>query len=635
MRKTYRYTITRSEGKLKKWYYWPAIILKLEILSIFKRVEISLQGEKPKIQPVQNRLVKKISGFMLQIKTTAANLKNCFFSIESRQAEAFVKIPLPNFYWYTYRGLNILKYGSRGYTFEEGCGVSFRGYFWRSFYTYGLLYPKLGFRNTHVISVFGYIATLLVVSIMQKRLLPGVIFIIVMLVSSEFDYAFLSQAKPESNAWFFTPLIIYFAAAGQDYLLSLSLFLLSFMNFSVTILVAVLVGAALWNRPLDLLVITAPTGVKLGIELLAAAGIPFVLKMLRVLSGRFLKGEDQRAYMKRDYGTAHGPMFRYMMLATAAVTLAGIWFHDSFLPVLVITLAMFINNFYFVRINDESSFVHYFLLVMAGAVLLSSAKPVMWIALGILALGLLRSAGKPALKPHRFPAPFKEKFDNILKEHIPQGERLLMEFSGKVVKSRFRLLINLLEYLCYTRGVQWLPNETYNYLYPQWMFEESAQLAPDGDLDRATTMLKRLYINYVLVYSPALCQQLEARGYNKLAHLPYPAELDAYLRELHVREFWLLQVPGAGQSRQPLEINGQNTNADIRLKPNYLVIAGLEKDDSLLLKWVYDRHWKARQGKKKVKIEKEIVHGLPLMRCRSHGSEPMIFTYGRLNYLIR
>ena len=565
---------------------------------------------------------------------------HCFLSPEKRgRVMGFNKSFAPITFWYETAGKKQLQYGCWGYCHSEEFGKSQREKFYLHYLSYGYLLNKLGFRRYYGLAAMLYLASFVTVFAASGKWMWGVILLLLILLSPYFTFSFLSYAKPENIAWFLAIPAFFCASGGLFIPLAVLLLVSTYLSFTVFFFISVGVIALFCNQPNPMFLLAfVPAGIKLSVDFYFVARHNFHLELLHIISG---KGGDKRSVSHRRYGIQYIP-HQYLALGMISVILLilQLLLHIDAWPVTITFILLLIINFLFVRIADGESFYRLFLSTILFS-LLSTASIFFLIAGAFILLvnpkcvddhKLIAGQGSSEIYPPVEKIVWTREQDKSVEEYIGKvkpGSRVLFEYTDHVALSPFRNILSILEAKLFDKEVELLPHELTFYTNPQFSYDESSHLSPNGDLDAIDKLLESCSISYVMVFSEVLLNNLLVRGYQLLSEFKLD-NLRGFVHEARIpaEAIYLLYCGN--------DYNFcSDSSAILEHHPNRMVLKGVKEGHEYVIQYTYHKDWQAYQNTQRLLITPIEVYGLKFMQVKAKDSQDILFRFGKLNYIVR
>jgi len=626
----------------KRWYYWLLLFIKINILVYFKKITIYYKDE-------EIILKKSIFGFINLIKDylriTYINYKRCFFSKESKNADAFVRYYAQLFYWYKTVGMKMRDYGCWGYSYFGNCGFSNKEDFYRTLTTYGI-YTKFRFRNIQIFVVSFIIASFLLISIIREKYLIGFILVFLLPFLRYFQLGFLKFVKAENIGWILTPFILFLIITKYNIiLLALLLFIQSYLNFSVLFMYSFYLLIGFYGDWYSLFFIILPFSIKTGIDFYLAVRGKFAKTVFNMISGRFVKN-NKRAYKMRVYGFNYPTRKEYksMFIILIFLTILSFIYNDIMKYYFLLSLMFFFNQFFIIRTGDDNSFLRYFVILLGTSFIMSDTNFIIVLFILILYLSILgNTIGNKKdfgldtliLKPEKIPEKFVIEVKKIFENKMNKYDRILFQSGNGLKYGKYRNAAAMIEHIAYTEKIDFLPDENAEMYYPDWFYKYGVEeFRPDGNLEVVKKMMENCYIKYVIVFSEVLLKRLEEIGFKKIGFVEYKEKYDKHLTytKLNIKGFYFLESP---YQTSLFEVLNRDASVKYEIDANKFKIDGVKEGDELLIKFVHHYSWKAYQGKEKLEIKPVKKSGLSFMRVKSKGEKQILFKFGKITKYIR
>lgn len=565
---------------------------------------------------------------------------HCFLSREKRgRVMGFNKSSAPLTFWYESAGKKQLQYGCWGYCAKDEFGDSQREKFYHHYLSYGYLLNKLGFRRYYGLAAMLYLASFVTVFAVSGKWMFGIILLLLLLLSPYYTFSFLSYTKPENIAWFLAIPAFYCASGSLFILLAVLLLVSTYLSFTVFFFISVGVIALFCNQsnPMFLLVFV-PAGIKLSVDFYFVARHNFHSELLHIISG---KGGEKRSVSHRRYGIQYIPP-QYLALGMISVILLilQLLLHMCSWPVTIMFILLLSINFLFVRIADAPSFYRLFLSMILFSLL--STTSIFFLIAGAFILLVnpkwvddhkdIAKQNSSEIYPPVEKIVWTREQDKSLEEYIGKvkpGSRILFEYTGHVALSPFRNILSILEAKLFDNDVELLPHELTFYINPQFSYDWSSHLSPNGNLDTVDKLLESCSISYVMVFSEDLLNNLLVRGYQLLSEFKLD-NLRGFVHETRIpAEAICLLYCGTDYNFCI------DSSAILEHHPNRMILKGVKEGQKYVIHYTYHKDWQAYQNTQRLLITPTEVYGLKFMQVKAKDSQDILFRFGKLNYIVR
>jgi hypothetical protein len=247
-------------------------------------------------------------------------------------------------------------------------------------------------------------------------------------------------------------------------------------------------------------------------------------------------------------------------------------------------------------------------------------------------LKLITGRGSSEIYPPVEKIVWTREQDKLLKEFIGRVKpcsRVLFEYTGHVALSPFRNILSILEAKLFDKEVDLLPHELTFYTNPQFSYDWSCHLSPEGNLDTVDKLLESCSISYVMVFSEDLLNNLLVRSYQLLSEFKLD-NLRGFVHEARIPAgaIYLLYCGN--------DYNFcSDSSAILEHRPNRMVLQGVKEGHKYVIHYTYHKDWQAYQNSQRLNITPIEVYGLKFMQVEARDSQDILFRFGKLNHIVR
>lgn len=443
--------------------------------------------------------------------------------------------------WYDRLAANIREYGPNGYAFGDALGTAFGDRFFQHTVSYGWLWGTLGPRRYALLAGAIILATLLAIGVILNQIGLALIVALIVAGSPAFLLSLFHLSKPENLGWSLLPLTLFFMLRGDVAGATLSLFGIALT--SITMMVpAAFFATTLWiggQLPfVSLVIIGTPVALKVGWQFLRFVKRVGLRQFTEVLGGggksNTLNSEVYKAYLRT---IVHGQrLWTYLHLALALTLLiSGV--PVGYVLAFITPCVLLLINYRLFRWADQTTFGRLYLAVtvvyallfpaplyLAGVlIVLLAVHPRLVMDAGGLDMNHVVGGDVLANYPYQPIRLGQAAMARVAQcfARVPDGTRLAWQALDPYGANLagYRHFNALLEKLLDERHIEILPGIWLRATQTNWYAQRWAKLDETSDVAAITATCQSAGVQYLIVTTDALADQLIAGGYELIDQL--------------------------------------------------------------------------------------------------------------------